>query len=163
MSKYLSKPLRRAGRTSPTTEAIFELFWQIPFTYFRLKAMGDRLSAPAGLSPGKISLMRSLAADGPQSVAQIARSRPVSRQGVQQIADQLANDGLVEYVANPTHRRAKLARITPAGEKIMRQMLDQQHKAAAALAGNFNERSVRTAVAVLRNLGERLNSAAASN
>ncbi|MGH7779598.1 MAG: MarR family winged helix-turn-helix transcriptional regulator [Candidatus Binataceae bacterium] len=172
MTNYLSKrpgkPARTNSsepvrRTSPAAEAIFDLFWQIPFTYFRLKAMGDRLSAPFGLSPGKISLMRSLATAGPQSVAQIARSRPVSRQGVQQIADQLAGEGFLEYVENPTHRRAQLARITPAGEKAMRRMLDQQRKEAAAIAGHFSERSVRTAIAVLGQLSERLNAGGSSD
>lgn len=45
------------------------------------------------------------------------------RQGVQHTADQLAADGLMEYFDNPTHRRAKLVRITPNGEKL--RMLDR--------------------------------------
>ena len=160
MTKRLSKPIRRSARPSKTGKALFELFWQLPFTYFRLNAMGHRLSAPAGLSPGKIGLMRSLAAAGPQSVAQIARSRPVSRQGVQQIADHLAAAGLIEYIENPTHRRAKLARITAAGERLMRRMLQRQQREAAALSKGFDERAVRTTIAVLRQLSERLKQAA---
>lgn len=160
MTKRLSKLIRRSARPSSTGKALFELFWQLPFTYFRLNAMGHRLSAPAGLSPGKIGLMRSLADSGPQSVAQIARSRPVSRQGVQQIADQLAAAGLVEYIENPTHRRAKLARVTAAGERQVRRILQRQQREAAALAGGFDERAVRTTIAVLRQLSERLKQAA---
>ncbi len=154
-----AKPAASTTRTSAREaagQALYELIWEIPFTYFRLNRAGYRWSAPAGQSPGKISLLRSLAMEGPQSVAQIAHSRPVSRQGVQQTADQLAADGLVEYFVNPTHRRAKLVRITPAGEKILRQMLARQRRMAIEMAKGFDERALKSAVAVLREFRERL-------
>ena len=53
--------------------------------------------------------------DGPKPVAEIARRLRLARQSVQRVADLLERDGLVAYEANPHHRRAKLARLTPAG------------------------------------------------
>lgn len=72
------------------------------------------------------------------------------------MADQLAADGLVEYFDNPTHRRAKLVRITPNGEKLLRRMLDRQRRLAMALAEGFDESARGTAVAVLRQRRVRL-------
>src|SRR5205814_2967976 len=93
------------------------LIREILFAYFRLSATGERMFAPSGLTPGKVSLMRSLKEEGAQSVAQIARARPVARQGVQRMADELTAVGLIEFVENPSHRRAKLARLTARGTR----------------------------------------------
>lgn len=57
--------------------------------------------------------------DGPKPVAEIARRLRLARQSVQRVADLLERDGLVAYEANPRHRRAKLARLTPAGRKVL--------------------------------------------
>ena len=64
--------------------------------YFRAKAVGDRLLARSGQSTASLGVLRSLALEGPQTVSQIARSRPVARQGVQRLADKLTKEGLTE-------------------------------------------------------------------
>jgi DNA-binding MarR family transcriptional regulator len=86
--------LRQRG----TEGVLFDLFWELAFAYFRLNAAGSKIAAKARLSPGKISILRSLRDAGPQSVAQLARSRPVARQGVQVMADQLVKSGLAQFV-----------------------------------------------------------------
>src|SRR5579872_2061544 len=105
-------------RKSPDPLTMDLLIREILFSFFRLNATGERLFAGIGQTPGKVSLMRTLMEQGPQSVAQIARSRPVARQAVQRMADELAEQGLLEFVENPTHRRAKLARLTAKGKKL---------------------------------------------
>ncbi|MEQ1673014.1 MAG: MarR family transcriptional regulator, partial [Hyphomicrobium sp.] len=44
----------------------------------------------------------------PQSVAWIARSMGLNRQGVQRIVNELASESLLEFRTNPHHRRARL-------------------------------------------------------
>lgn len=128
------------------------LIREILFSYFRLNATGERIFAGSGLTPGKVSLMRSLSEEGPQSVAQIARARPVARQGIQRMADELAAGGLIEFVENPSHRRAKLARLTPKGEKVIKQSMAAELRWAARLAREFEESEVETARDVVRRL-----------
>ena len=111
----MKKPRRRAASTG----SIDRLLRENLFLFFRARAIGDRMFARVGQSAGKISLMRSVYEEGPQSVAQIARARPVARQGVQRMADQLASDGLVEFTDNPAHMRSRLVRLTPAGRKLL--------------------------------------------
>src|SRR5215470_7114302 len=112
----------RLATQTVAADALFELFWELAFTYLRLNSAGQRLTGPYGESPGRVSLMRSLENGGPQSVSQMARSRGVARQAIQQLADQLRADGLIEYLENPAHRRVKLMRITPNGGRVLRQM-----------------------------------------
>ena len=52
-------------------------------------------------------------------MAEIARRLRLKRQGVQRLADALADDGLVAYADNPRHRRAKLVRPTAAGLEVL--------------------------------------------
>jgi len=132
------------------------LIRDILFCYFRLNAGGERMFATIGQTPGKVSLMRSLREEGPQSVAQIARSRPVARQGVQRMADDLAAAGLIEFVANPSHRRARLARLTPQGELLMEKTMAGELRWAARLAQNFSAREVDITREVIRRLKQLL-------
>src|SRR5215470_19678391 len=136
----------------PTALAMDLLIREILFSFFRLNATGERLFASIGQTPGKVSLMRSLMEQGPQSVSQIARARPVARQAVQRMADQLAEQALVEFVENPTHRRAKLARLTAKGKKLMDEAMGAELKWAGRMARNFSEREVEIAREVIRRL-----------
>ena len=139
-------------QTQDTASALFDLFWELALSYFPLNAAGHRIAADSGLSPGKISLLRSLSADGPQSVAQLARSRPVARQGVQLMADQLVAAGLAEFIDNPTHRRAKLVRVTAEGSRALASMLAAQLAMARSLAPRFGHGELKTSISVLRRL-----------
>src|SRR5215469_7807016 len=136
----------------PTALAMDLLIREILFSFFRLNATGERLFAGIGQTPGKVSLMRSLIEQGPQSVAQIARTRPVARQAVQRMADELAEQGLIEFVENPTHRRAKLARLTAEGKQLMDEAMAAELKLAGRLAHNFSERNVEIAREVIQRL-----------
>jgi DNA-binding MarR family transcriptional regulator len=128
------------------------LIREILFTYFRLNAIGERLFESIGQTPGKVSLMRSLIEQGAQSVAQIARARPVARQAVQRMADELAEQELIEFVENPTHRRAKLARLTAKGRKIMEQAMTAELRWAGRLARHFEHREITIARDVIQRL-----------
>ena len=136
----------------PTALAMDLLIREILFSFFRLNATGERLFAGIGQTPGKVSLMRSVMEQGPQSVAQIARARPVARQAVQRMADELAEQGLIEFVENPTHLRAKLARLTAKGKKMMDETMAAELKWAARLTRNFGEQEVEITRAVIRRL-----------
>lgn len=136
----------------PTALALDLLIREILFCFYRLNATGERLFAAVGQTPGKVSLMRSLMEEGPQSVAQIARARPVARQAVQRMADELAEQRLIEYIENPTHRRAKLARLTAQGKRIMDKAMAAELGWAGRLARYFEEREVAAARDLIRRL-----------
>ena len=96
--------------------------------------------------------MRSLAILGPLTVPQIAEMRPTSRQRMQRLADELAADGLVEFVDNPKHRRSKLVQLTRKGAARYREMHARFLALAATLGGDLSEPEIRRTAAVVRQL-----------
>ncbi len=96
--------------------------------------------------------MRTLHEQGPHTVAQIARSRPVARQWVQCLANELEADELVEFVDNPAHKRAKLLHLTAKGERVLHQMVKRETQWAHRIATGFDLRALRTTRATLRTL-----------
>lgn len=82
----------------------------------RLLATGDKLVQPLGLSSARWQVLGAIHfADTPQTVAWLARSMGLSRQGVQRIANELEKEGLVSFEPNPQHRRASLVILTKKG------------------------------------------------
>jgi len=144
------------GDDDERASAMSALLLELTYTFFRNRAESDRITGELGQSSGRFGLLRSLVLDGPSTVAQIARSRPVARQGVQRMADELVTEELAEYLENPQHRRSKLLRATPRGEKIFREMAKRQRTHALVLGAGLPLRDVRKAARVLRTLRERL-------
>lgn len=82
----------------------------------RLIATGNELVAPLGLTSAWWQVLGALRySPVPLPTASIARNMGLTRQAVQRIVDLLAQRGLVEFRANPHHRRAKLIVLTEAG------------------------------------------------
>ena len=138
------------------TAEMGRLLLELTYTFFLNRAASDRITLELGQSSGRFGLLRTLVREGPRTVADVARSRPVARQGVQRLADGLASEGLVEFATNPSHRRSKLVKITPKGERVFREMARRHERHAAALAEGLSTREVRTATRVLKSLRERL-------
>src|SRR5262249_26642423 len=141
---------RRRRRDSNRALEMDLLIRDILFTYFRLNAIGGQLFGEIGVTPGQVSLMRSLMEEGPQSVSQIARARPVARQGVQRMADELAASDLIEFIENPSHRTARLARLTSNGEKLIKQTIAGELQWAEKLARYFDDHDLAVARKVVR-------------
>src|SRR5882757_5117970 len=111
------KTSTRTNGRPDSARLLGELLNEIAYTYFPLRAAGDALTARFGQTTAEWGLLRTLDEKGPMTVAALARSRPVARQWIQRFANQLVTDGLIEFVDNPDHKRAKLIQITPAGQK----------------------------------------------
>jgi DNA-binding MarR family transcriptional regulator len=114
------------------------------------------MTARFGQTTAEWGLLRSLDEKGPMTVAALARSRPVARQWIQKLANQLEKQRLIEFVDNPDHKRAKLMRITPAGRKLLQRIGGAFDQWTGEMKKDFDERAVRVALKLLRKLRERL-------
>src|SRR5215207_7878073 len=103
-------------------EAIAELMLEIAQCFFRIRSLGQKEGFITGWGGGAFGFMRSLAILGPLTVPQIAHMRPTSRQRMQRLADELAAEGVVEFIDNPKHLRSKLVRLTPYGAARYREL-----------------------------------------
>jgi DNA-binding MarR family transcriptional regulator len=107
-----------------------------------LTAAGDAMAEPAGQTTARWRVLAAIE-DRPLTVAQIARAWRFARQSVQRVADLLVNDGLAAYEDNPSHRRAKLLRITPAGTAAMGTIRRTQKVWADQLGEEIGEEDLR--------------------
>lgn len=109
-----SKSVRRTPQAVAVTALIFETFR----LHGRLIALGDRMVAPFGLTSARWQVLGSIGeAEHDMTVPMIGRNLGLSRQAVQRVINDLRHRGFVEYDDNPHHRRAKLVRMTEAGER----------------------------------------------
>src|SRR5262249_2067702 len=111
---------------------------RIPRLFHLLKAPGDPMNADLGVTTASAGGMASLARLGPPTVPELARGRPVSRQFIQSVVNDLAAAGLAETVANPLHKRSALVRLTERGRAAFAEVRAREtaglERAAPALA-----------------------------
>jgi DNA-binding MarR family transcriptional regulator len=133
-------------------EAIAELMLEAAQFFFRIRAVGQKTGLITSWGGGAFGFMRSLALLGPLTVPQIAQMRPTSRQRMQRLADELAAEGLVEFIDNPKHRRSKLVRLTPKGDRRYRALNARFLAIASTLGIGLSEGDIRKTTQVVRRL-----------
>ena len=132
------------------------LMLEIISSFFLLRAVGKQIGAVMTTDGGYWGMLRSLKLEGPQTVPTIARSRPVSRQHIQKLANEMIADGVVEPIDNPAHQRSKLLRITDKGEATFQEINEQIAREAEILAQGMDLDELQASVRVLRQLDKKL-------
>jgi DNA-binding MarR family transcriptional regulator len=123
----------------------------------RLLAAGDALIGGLGLTSARWQVLGAIAAAPvPLSVAQIARAMGLTRQAVQRLANDMEHDGLLGFVANPHHRRAKLVVMTPRGQGAYTAAMKRQAPWAQSLGQGLALQQIAAAAVVLRTLRQKL-------
>src|SRR5215217_6227514 len=135
-------------------EAISELMLEVAQCFFRIRAVGQKAGLITRWGGGGFGFMRSLALLGPLTVPQIAQMRPTSRQRMQRLADELAAEGLVEFIENPKHRRSKLVQLTPEGDAHYRELNARLLSIASNLGVALSEAEVRNTTEIVRQLSD---------
>lgn len=143
-----------AHRVARKGEAITDLMLEVAQFFFRLRALGQKSGLITNWGAGAFGFIRSLALIGPLTVPQIAQMRPTSRQRMQRLADELAAEGLVEFVDNPRHRRSKLVRLTRKGSARYREMSARLLGIASTMGADLSEAEIRKSIEVVRRLSE---------
>jgi len=147
------------NRAARKGEAITDLMLEVAQFFFRLRALGQKTGLITNWGAGAFGFMRSLALIGPLTVPQIAQMRPTSRQRMQRLADELAAEGLVEFIDNPRHRRSKLLRLTRKGNTRYREMNARLLDIAATMGADLSEAEIRRSTDIVRRLSEETKSA----
>jgi len=135
-------------------EAVAELLLEVAQCFFRIRAAGQKTGLITSWGGGAFGFMRSLALLGPLTVSQIAKMRPTSRQRMQRLADELAAEGLVEFIDNPRHRRSRLVRVTPKGDARYRELNARFLSIASTIGAALSEADVRKTTEIVRQLSD---------
>ncbi len=130
---------------------------------FRVNALlltaGDRLVAHLGLTSARWQILGAIvAAERPQPVAWIARDLGGNRQNVQRIINDLHKEGLVEFQANPHHRRAQLVVLTDKGKETFDAAMRLQAPWINSLTEGLAMKDLQTVHRVVVALREKLES-----
>lgn len=147
----------RKARPTPATvafvgSALESLFGETVSLSHRLRTVAEHVHQQGETSAGKLGVLRGLDLFGPRTVPQIARARPVSRQYIQALVDELAEEGHVEFLDNPAHKRSRLVRLTPKGKGFLHAAIRRQGKLLARLKIGIPEKDLRSAASVLHTL-----------
>ncbi len=150
-------------RTSSVGEA--DALTSLILEVFRLNGClilaGDDLVSDLGLTSARWQVLGAMAlAPAAETVARLARSMGLRRQGVQRIVNELAAEGIVVLEDNPHHRRAKLVRLTKMGEELFQAAGRRQRPWAKRLARGLDARTIDSARGVLETLRKKLEIAA---
>ncbi|MGF1629505.1 MAG: MarR family winged helix-turn-helix transcriptional regulator [Kiloniellaceae bacterium] len=145
---------KAASAPGGKSEATVELMLEVAQCFFKIRALGQKAGFITGWGGGAFGFLRSLALLGPLTVPQIARMRPTSRQRMQRLANELAAEGLVEFVANPNHRRSKLVRLTHKGAARYRALNIQLLSIASTMGADLSAAEIRRTAEIVRQLSD---------
>lgn len=87
--------------------------------------LAEQLATPAGLSVTCWKVLGAVLRE-PQTQAEIARKMGITRQSVRRTSIQLVEDGMAQWLPNPSHRKAHLLQPTEKGYAAVRK-IDPQH------------------------------------
>jgi DNA-binding MarR family transcriptional regulator len=138
------RPRRRSGAGTALTDLVLEVFR----LNGRLLATGDQMTRPVRQTSARWQVLGAIDRE-PRTVSQIARVMGLTRQSVQRTADRLRTEGLVTYVDNPAHRRAKLVRLTARGRSVLDWITRRQVAWANELGAELGEAELRRTLRVI--------------
>ncbi|HEY3366344.1 MAG TPA: MarR family transcriptional regulator [Symbiobacteriaceae bacterium] len=118
--------------------------------FHRLRIVADQVHEQGNMTAGRRGILISLDRHGPQTVPQMARARPVSPQLIQTLVDDLLEDGLIESVHNPAHKRSRLMRLTPKGKEALDLMRQREERLLGNLSLDIPTADLQLAVTVLK-------------
>lgn len=142
---------RHSAEGAATTTLILQIFRVNGL----LLGAGDRLTRDLGLTSARWQVLGALS-EAPLTAAQVARNMGLQRQSVQRLVDVLEEEGVVRFEDNPHHLRAKLIRMTEAGERKYAKVMAVQAVWVNRLSKGLKVADVQRALEILRALEARL-------
>jgi len=106
------------------------------------------------LTLAEFAVMEALHHKGPQLLGEIQKRILVSSGGMTFLVDRLAKRGFAERQACPSDRRARYAKLTPKGEKLMRGIFPEHAAVIHRAMGGLMQSQQRELTALLTTLGK---------
>jgi DNA-binding MarR family transcriptional regulator len=117
-----------------------------------LDALYDALRHDVGITAAMRAVLEALYEHGTQTVPQIARSKKVTRQHIQTLADKLLANKLIASEENPKDRRSPLLRLSEHGETVVERMRTREVRVLAEMSHALDDCDVDVALTTLDTL-----------
>ena len=134
----------------PMVLELQSLFRETVALFHCLQATAAATHQDRRLTAGMRGVLLGLVAGGPQTVPQMARRRPTSRQHIQALVNRLRELGLVRLEGNPDHRRSWLVQLTAEGERAVAAIQARETRLLGQLDITLTGTDVAAASATLR-------------
>lgn len=133
------------------------LFLDLVLSVFRLNGLliaeGDTMTDQLGLTSARWKVIGVIAlSNAGLTVPGIARVLGQSRQAVQRLTDVMVQDGLLQYEANPKHKRSVLVTLTEKGKDAYHALRDVQDPWAIRNTEDIPVEELETALRLVRRL-----------
>ena len=112
---------------------------------------GRRITEPLGQTPARWQVLGAVYQTA-LTASQIARRMGATRQGIQRVANVLAEEELIEFVDNPDHKRSPMITLTSAGRRVNKRIAERQAVWANAIGKKLPQRVLRDAEKTLDKL-----------
>jgi DNA-binding MarR family transcriptional regulator len=143
-------------RPAETAVALEGIIDEVVGLFHLLRALAEQLHGGDELTAGRRGVLRSLDRLGAQTVPQLARARPVSRQHIQMLVHQLEADRLVELRPNAAHKRSRLVALTATGKAFLEAMYRREAKFYTTLDLAASPEALRSTSEILHAVRETL-------
>ncbi len=154
--------LSSAPSSPPATagERLYQAIGLVRRLFHQLGRATDELHRDLEVTAAQRAVLEVLVESGPVTVPVLARSKRVSRQHIQVIANDLIAAGLAEPAENPAHRRSQLVGPTDAGRKVFAAMRARERSFLRSMAQTLGPRDVARTVRTLEAMSAYLESRA---
>jgi DNA-binding MarR family transcriptional regulator len=131
------------------TIEIEALLNEVRLLYHCIVQVGEQLHVDESVSLGMRAVLEYLLRNGPTTVPDIARSRSVTRQHIQILANDLLDQNLVVLEDNPLHKRSSLVTLTKEGHRIIQRMRKRENQLFNATKFGVKRNELKTATKTL--------------
>lgn len=138
----------KADKLTTITLSVFRLNGQ-------LVEWGNHFCQPHGLTSARWQVLGAIAlAPQPPTIPQIAAAMGVTRQGVLKQINLLVDEGLIQPLPNPAHKRSPLYALTPVGQTSYDALADRWNTHVQKMAAGFTAVDLDAALRVLSVLSQ---------
>lgn len=144
-------------KKTPASNALTDLIRTVLRMNTTVQKSGTRLMRGTGITNARWQTLSELfALEQRVTVSELARHMGLTRQAIQRLADDMASDGLVEFVENPGDARAMHLLLTEAGRATYHDALEREWQWTNAIAEDFDAEQITRAVALLEAITQKM-------
>ncbi|MBW2402966.1 MAG: MarR family transcriptional regulator [Deltaproteobacteria bacterium] len=139
------------------------LFTETRLLFHALKHWEETLHGDLNMTAATRGVLELILLNGSATVADMARTRGVSRQHVQQQVDALLERGLLERKDNPAHKRSALIALSDKGRALIQNMRAEELNTLSRMQVGVSDHAMLEAAQVLSAWREALVGAGSSS
>ena len=137
-------------KKTPASNALTDLIRAVLRMSAHAQKVGTILTKDLNLSNARWQTLGELnACQEHLTVSQLARLMGLTRQSVQRLINEMAEDGLVVFVDNPEDQRARHVVLTDSGRAVYQDALEREWQWTNAIADSFEQAELERAAALV--------------